>query len=322
MSVTSNSASLNRENSSRLLVLLAFGAIYIIWGSTYLAIRYAVETIPPLVTAGVRHLTAGTALFAWAWMRGYRPTRREFYSSAILGALFFLIGHGSLHWAEQVVPSGLAALLVATEPLWITLALLMLSSKQNLNFPNIAGLIIGFLGVLLLTTDHSLSGQSASLIGAIAIVVGCLSWSIGMIYSKNSTWLPSDSVARSGMSLLLGSWMLLAMAGISGEFHGFHWSAVSTKSILGLLYLIVFGSIVAYTAYMWLLERCSPTLIATHTYVNPIVAVLLGWALAGEAMNLRILFAAGLVVASVVCVSLGHSEPRQSEAEELDEEAA
>src|SRR6185369_4381940 len=308
--------------SKRLLLLASFAIIYVVWGSTYLAIRYAVETIPPLITAGVRHLTAGSVLFAWAWSRGFRPTKRDWYGTAVLGFLFFFISHGSLHWAEQVVPSGLAALLVATEPLWITLIGLSLSRKQNLNLPNVTGLVVGFIGVLLLTTDHQLSGQSASLLGAIAIVIGTITWAIGMLYSQSSKSLPSNSVARAGMSLLMGSWMLLATAAISGEFDGFHWANVSSKSLLGLLYLITFGSIVAYTAYMWLLDRCSPTLIATHTYVNPIVAVFLGWSLAGEALNGRTVIAAVLVVVSVICVSFGHAEKRQQPCEGLDEEAA
>lgn len=311
------------EKTSRVLLLLSFGIIYVVWGSTYLAIRFAVETIPPLVTAGIRHLSAGTVLFAWAWMRGYRPMKKDWFGAAVLGFLFFFIGHGSLHWAEQVVPSGLAALLVATEPLWITLIGLILSHKQNLNWLSITGLLVGFAGVLLLTTDHRLSGRSASLLGTAAIIVGTLTWSLGMIYSQRSNSLPTNSVARAGMSLLMGSWMLLATAAVSGEFHGLRWANVSSKSIFGLLYLIVFGSIVAYTAYMWLLERCSPTLIATHTYVNPIVAVLLGWAWAGEAINGRVLVSALLVVISVVCVSFGHSEKRQdSKLREFEEEAA
>src|SRR5512147_3041202 len=132
-----SSLSASNAGSTRLLVLASFAIIYVVWGSTYLAIRYAVETIPPLVTAGVRHLSAGSVLFLWAWMRGYRPTRREWYGSAVLGFLFFFISHGSLHWAEQVVPSGLAALLVATEPMWIALFGFVLSYKQNHNFANI-----------------------------------------------------------------------------------------------------------------------------------------------------------------------------------------
>ena len=323
MPVTSQSAlSPSNARSTRLLLLASFAIIYVVWGSTYLAIRFAVETIPPLVTAGFRHLTAGSVLFAWAWMRGFLPTKKEWLGSAILGFMFFFIGHGSLHWAEKVVPSGPAALLVATEPLWITLLALVLSKKQNLTVASVTGLIVGFVGVLLLTTDHELSGQSGSMLGIVAIIIGTIVWAVGMLYSQASTSLPSNSVARAGMSLLVGSWFLLITAGATGEFRGFRWANVSNKSLFGLLYLIVFGSIVAYTAYMWLLERCSPTLIATHTYVNPIVAVLLGWALAGEIITGRTILAAVLVIVSVVFVSLGHSEKSDQPAPELDREAA
>ncbi len=322
MQVTHNSAAPNRIGDSRVLVLLAFAVIYIVWGSTYLAIRYAVETIPPLITAGFRHLTAGSVLFAWAWFRGFRPTRREWIASVGLAFLFFLVSHGSLHWAEQVVPSGLAALLVATEPLFLTLIALVLSAKQNLNLPNIASLAIGFIGVILLTADSATLGNHRILIGVFVLIVSTISWSLGMLYSKQSKSLPADSLPRAAMSMLLGSWMLLAAAGLSGEFRGFHWSAVSDKSIFGLLYLIIFGSMIAFTAYMWLLERCSPTLVATHTYVNPVVAVFLGWALADETVTGRTLIAAALVVASVISVSFGHKEERERITGRLDEEAA
>jgi len=322
MSVTRNFVSSSHAGDSRFLVLLAFATIYIVWGSTYLAIRYAVETIPPLITAGLRHLSAGSVLFAWAWFHGFRPTRREWLSSIGLAFLFFLVSHGSLHWAEQVVPSGVAALLVATEPLFLTLIALMLSARQTLNLPNIAGLAIGFIGVILLTADSAALGQHHSVIGIAVLILGTISWAVGMLYSKHSKSLPADSLARAAMAMLLGSWMLLAAAAFSGEFRAFHWSAVSAKSIFGLLYLIVFGSMIAFTAYMWLLERCSPTLVATHTYVNPVVAVFLGWALANETITSRTLIAAALVIAAVISVSFGHSEERARIAGRLDEEAA
>ncbi|HEU5403620.1 MAG TPA: EamA family transporter, partial [Terriglobales bacterium] len=324
MSVSNNPGGLGHQSapSSRLLLLLAFATIYLVWGSTFLAIRFTVETIPPLLAAGLRHLIAGTTLFAWIWSRGFRPTRRDWYGSAVLGFFFFLLGHGTLHWAEQAVPSGLAALLVAAEPLWITLLSFATSYKQTLNFANISGLVIGFLGVVLLTTDKTLTGHSASIVGIVALILGTIAWAFGMLYSKRSTSLPSDALARSAMSLLIGSWMLLASAAISGELRGFHWSTVSGRSILGLFYLAIFGSIIAYSAYTWLLQRCSPTLIATHTYVNPVVAVFLGWALAGETLTRRMLLAAGLVIVSVICVSFGHSEARERIPGELDGEAA
>jgi drug/metabolite transporter (DMT)-like permease len=310
------------NRAEKILILASFAAIYVFWGSTFLAIRFAVQTIPPLITAALRHLVAGSVLFAWAWSRGFRPTRRDWYGSAVLGVFFFLIGHGTLHWAEQVVPSSLAALLVATEPLWITLLSFATSYKQTLNAANVSGLVLGFVGVLVLTTDNTLLSHSASLVGIIVLVLGTISWCVGMIYSKRSRSLPSNPLARSAMAMMIGSWMLLAAAGITGEFNGFHWSAVSTSSFIGLLYLVIFGSLITFTAYTWLLQRCSPALIATHTYVNPVIAVFLGWAVAHENLTGRMLVAAVLVIVSVIFVSVGHSEERERVPGELDEEAA
>lgn len=303
-----NSFNSLRSRGSIFVLLLAFASIYIIWGSTYLAIRYAVETIPPLLTAGVRHLTAGTVLLLWALARGYRPSRREWYSSAVLGVLFFLIGHGSLHWAEQTVPSGLAALLVATEPMWVALlALFIGTERQTINLASVSGLVLGFAGVVLLTTDGSIAAQSASLWGAIAILGGTLSWSIGMFYSKKAA-LPKDPLARSAMPMFCGAIMLLASSALTGEFRHFAVQSVTLKSYLGLLYLIIFGSIVAFTAYTWLLGHCTASLIATHTYVNPVVAVLLGWFYAGEPLTPRTGLAALIVVIAVAFVTIGTSK--------------
>ncbi len=280
---------------------ISFAAIYIIWGSTYLAIRFAVETIPPLVVAGLRHLTAGSVLMAWALARGYRPTRREWWSCAVLGFFFFFLGHGSLHWAEQTVPSGLSALLVAGEPLMVAVLGMFVTHNTKFTVTNVAGLIVGFLGVALLSTDKTLMGSSV--VGAIVILAGTVAWSWGMLYAGRPT-LPRDPIAKAAMPVLLGGMMLLTAAGVSGEFRGLTSAAFTSKATGGLLYLIVFGSIVAFTAYTWLLERTSPVFLATHTYVNPIVAVVLGWLVAGEAVDGRLLVAGGMVVISVVLVSL------------------
>jgi drug/metabolite transporter (DMT)-like permease len=285
----------------RVLLLISFAAIYIIWGSTYLAIRFAVESIPPLVVAGVRHLTAGSVLLVWALARGYRPTWREVRSCLVLGALFFLIGHGTLHWAETRVASGLSALLVASEPMWVAVLGLFISHETKFTPMNVTGLIVGFIGVALLSTDKAALG--GSFVGAIVILMGTLAWSLGMLYSGNAT-MPRDSIARAALPVFFGGIMLLIAAGVSGEFRGLTSSAFTFKATAGLLYLIVFGSIVAFTAYTWLLERTSPVFLATHTYVNPIVAVLLGWMLAGETVNGRVALAGALVVGSVVLVSL------------------
>src|SRR5215470_15414172 len=300
---TPNSAAQKRKDSIK--VVLAFLAIYIVWGSTYLAIRYAVETIPPLVAAGIRHTIAGGVLLAWACLRGYRPRREHWIAGGIVGALFFLIGHGSLHWAEQHVASGLAALLIATEPMFI-LVLAWATGQQRISRISALGLAFGIVGVAILT-GVEVSSKDASLIGLLAVLVGSLSWSAGVVISPKLR-LPTDALARTAVPLVCGAVMLLTTAGITGEFHGLHWPAISLKSIFGLGYLIVFGSIVAFTAYTWLLQRCPPTLVATHTYANPVVAVLLGWLLASEPLTSRVALASVAILGAIVLIRRGERD--------------
>jgi drug/metabolite transporter (DMT)-like permease len=295
-----NSATQKRNDSIK--VALAFLAIYIVWGSTYLAIRYAVETIPPLVTAGIRHTIAGSILLVWAMARGYRPRREHWVAGAIVGALFFLVGHGTLHWAEQHVASGLAALLIATEPMFI-LVLAWLSGQQKISRLSAVGLVFGVAGVAILT-GMEVSSKDASLIGMLAVLLGSLSWAGGVVISPKLK-LPTDALARTAVPLVCGAVMLLATAGITGEFHSLQWSAISLKSILGLAFLIVFGSIVAFTAYTWLLQRCPPTLVATHTYANPVVAVFLGWLLASEPLTARVALASVAILGAIVLIRRG-----------------
>src|SRR5579862_283628 len=290
------------KGNDSIKVALAFLAIYIVWGSTYLAIRYAVETIPPLVTAGIRHTIAGSILLAWACARGYRPRREHWVAGIVLGALFFLVGHGTLHWAEQHVASGLAALLIATEPMFI-LVLAWLSGQQKISRVSALGLACGVAGVAILT-GIELSAKAASLVGMLAVLLGSLSWAAGVVISPKLK-LPTDALARTAVPLVCGAVMLLAAAGITGEFHALHWSAISLKSILGLAFLIVFGSIVAFTAYTWLLQRCPPTLVATHTYANPVVAVLLGWLLASEPLTGRVALASVAILGAIVLIRRG-----------------
>jgi drug/metabolite transporter (DMT)-like permease len=283
-------------------IALAFAAIYLVWGSTYLAIRYAVETIPPLVTAGIRHSVAGAIMLAWAWARGFRPTRAHWISGAVVGALFFLIGHGTLHWAEQYVGSGLAALLIATEPMFI-LVLAWSMGQQKISRLSALGLGLGVLGVALLT-GAELSVKGSSLLALLAVLAGSLSWSAGVVISPRVK-LPSDALGRTALPTICGAVMLLAAAGLTGEFQATHWASISLKSILGLAYLIVFGSIVAFTAYTWLLQRCPPALVATHTYANPVVAVFLGWLLASEPLTMRVVLASVAILAAIVLIRRG-----------------
>jgi drug/metabolite transporter (DMT)-like permease len=301
---------------SRLWMTLAFFAIYVIWGTTYLAIRYAVLTIPPLVTAGVRHSVAGMILLALAWSRGFRPRREHFVAGAVLGALFFLVGHGTLHWAEQYVSSGLAALLVATEPLWILLIGAAMR-QQKINALNGAGLLLGLGGVAILTSREFTTRTSLTW-AIVAVLVGAASWAVGVCISPRLR-LPHDLVGRAAVPLVCGAPMLLIAAAVSGEFSSAHWSAVSTKSLLGLAYLIIFGSVVSFTAYSWLLQHCSATLVATHTFVNPLVAVLIGWFWAAEPLNARVVVATAIILGAIVLIQRGdrHAE-LQAEAVQSD----
>jgi drug/metabolite transporter (DMT)-like permease len=299
---------------------LAFAAIYLVWGSTYLAIRYAVETIPPLVTAGVRHSIAGAIMLAWAWARGFRPKREHWISGLIVGALFFLVGHGTLHWAEQYVGSGLAALLIATEPMFI-LVLAWSMGQQRISRISSLGLLLGAVGVaVLMGTELTMKGSS--LIGLLAVLMGSLSWAAGVVVSPKVK-LPTDALGRTALPTICGAAMLLIAAGITGEFRNVHWTSISLKSVLGLVYLIVFGSVVAFTAYTWLLQRCPPALVATHTYANPVVAVLLGWLLASEQLNVRVTIASVAILGAIVLIRRGEktAAPRTSQAPPMTAEA-
>jgi drug/metabolite transporter (DMT)-like permease len=288
----------------RLRVFLAFAAIFIVWGSTYLAIRYAVAEIPPLLTAGVRHLTAGSVLFAWAWAKGDRATGREWANSAVVGVLFFLVGHGTLHWAEQSVPSGLAALLVATEPLWIALLLAALGMSR-LGLRTLAGALLGLAGVWALVGDDVTSGSALS-VGAIAILIGAASWGAGVVYSQRAA-MPKNPTLRTATTLLCGAAFLLVASVVAGEYDAV--AAPSWLALGSLAYLIVFGSIVAFTAYYWLLDRYPATLISTHTYVNPAVAVLLGWAFGGEDVSTTLVLGLVLIAGSIALVGTDSRAP-------------
>jgi len=310
---TPEKSAIVRSRTYSIQLALAFAAIYLVWGSTYLAIRYAVETIPPLVTAGIRHSIAGVIMLAWAWARGYRPTRAHWISGSIVGALFFFVGHGSLHWAEQYVGSGLAALLLATEPMFILL-LAWSMGQQKISRLSALGLGLGALGVAVLT-GAELTVKGSSLLALMAVLVGSFAWSAGVVISPRLK-LPSDALGRTALPTICGAVMLLAAAGLTGEFHATHWANISLKSLLGLAYLIVFGSVIAFTAYTWLLQRCPPALVATHTYANPVVAVFLGWLLASEPLTMRVLLASVAILGAIVLIRKGERTTAHAAAQE------
>jgi drug/metabolite transporter (DMT)-like permease len=293
------------EKVSRGRVVAAFGAVYVIWGSTYLAILYAIETLPPFLMAGVRFLTAGAILYAWSAPRSERePTAAEWRAAAIVGALLLLGGNGAVVWAEQTVPSGIAALLVAVTPCWIVLLAWLWHRGERPGWLTWLGLALGVLGIVLLVGPDSLRGNGAiPLAGVAVLMLGSLSWAVGSIYSKNAPTAPG-ALLSTGMQMLCGGSLLIAAGVLTGEVGRLDVSAISLRSVLALLYLLIFGALVGYSAYVWLLRVARPARVATYAYVNPLVAVILGWALAGEELTVRMGIAAIVIVVGVAMITI------------------
>jgi drug/metabolite transporter (DMT)-like permease len=289
---------------SRWKTLLAFAIIYFVWGSTFLAIRIGVHEVPPLLLASMRFLAAGLALFLWMLARGERlPSARQCASATLLASLIFVCDYGLLFWAEQRVPSGIAAVMMATIPVFIALAEIVLLRTQRLTLRLAFALLVGIGGVaVLMSRSFNLGGAPIDRAGAIALILGSICWSIATVLSRKLT-LPPSKAMSSGAQMLSGGIMLALAAAVAGEFHNFHPSAVSAKAWLALLYLIVAGSIIGFTAYVWLIHRESPTKVGTYAYVNPVVAVLLGYFLGGEALGLRTILGTLFVLISVIVIT-------------------
>ena len=292
------------EHATRGQLALGFAVIYVVWGSTYLAIRFGLESIPPFLLGGVRFLVAGTAMYLWARLRGApKPTALEWRSSAIVGFLLLFIGNGAVSWSEQRVSSGMASLLVATVPLWLVLC--EWAQGQAPAVTKLIGVAIGLAGVglLVLPAAGDAVGTAVDPVGAGALMLSALSWTVGSLYARGAKMARPASLAIA-MQMLVGGVMLLALAGATGQVGTVMRAGVTTGSALALLYLIVFGSIIGFTTYMWLLRVASPTAVGTYAYVNPIVAVLLGVLLAGEHLPSQALLATLVIVGGVAMVSL------------------
>ena len=285
---------------------LAFLAVYLIWGSTYLAIRYAIETLPALLMAGTRYLVAGGVVYAWGLRRGTeRPSLGAWREALILGALFFLGGNGAVVWAETRVPSGLASLLIATMPLWVVLLDWLRPGGTRPQAIVIVGVALGFFGLLLLVPPGRSNGvEGVDPLGALVLVIGALSWATGSLYARHAE-LPQSLVLASGMEMICGGAQLFVAGIARGELADVRPEAVSLRSLLAFAYLVVFGSIVAFNAFTYLLEVATPPRVATYAYVNPVVAVLLGWLLAGEPLTPQTILGAAVIVGAVAMVTAG-----------------
>jgi drug/metabolite transporter (DMT)-like permease len=283
---------------------LAFAIIYFVWGSTFLAIRVGVREVPPFLLAAIRFLVAGLVLYGWMIARGERsPTSVQWRSAFLLAVLIFVLDYGLLFSAEQRVPSGLAAVMMATIPVFMALSEIIFLRTQTLTVRLALALLIGIGGVAVLMS-HSLNfgGEPIDGTGAVALIIAAMSWSVASALTRKLP-LPPSKVMSSGAQMLAGGVLLALTSGALGEFHGFDPWTVSRGAWLALLYLIVAGSIVAFTAYVWLIHHESPTKVGTYAYVNPVVAVLVGYFLGGEALGMRTILGTLLVLISIVAIT-------------------
>ena len=297
---------------SRLLVVLAFAAVYILWGSTYLGIRLAIETLPPFLMAATRFSLAGVILLSWSLLKGERfvSSLSQWRKAFIVGGLLLLCGNGGVTWAEKYVATGLVALLVSTEPLWVVILNWILTRKRP-NSKVLLGVLIGLAGVSMLVGDglSRVNGNSwLSLVGGGVVILAALGWAAGSVYSNRNPIKAPTSMAA-GMQMLSGGSLLLILALVSGDAGRLNLGNASWTSIGAFFYLLVFGSLVGFTAYSWLLNNVTPSMATTYAYVNPVVAVFLGWLIAGEPLTRRMLIAAAVIVSSVVLITTFSREP-------------
>ena len=303
--------SVSKRGMGRLLstpglrVAVGLAAIYLIWGSTYLVIRYAIETLPPLMMAGTRVTIAGAILYTWTRMRGAsRPALFHWRDAAIMGGLLLLGGNGSVSWAEQYIPSGLAALLIATVPMWIVLLDWIRPGGVRPTKGVVVGVGLGLAGVALLVGPVRLVGGGSPHPAGVAVtIIGAFAWSLGSLYLRRAK-LPAVQLQSTGMQMLVGGVWLFLAAALIGEWGQLHLEAVTAKSVLSLGYLTLMGSIIAFSVYLWLVRATSPALASTYAYVNPVIAMFVGWALASEPLTWQTMLAAAIIIGGVAMITM------------------
>jgi drug/metabolite transporter (DMT)-like permease len=308
------------SNSARWRVLAALVTVYIVWGSTYLAIRFADETLPPLLTAGTRFLIAGAALYVWLRARGAtRPSTSEWRAGLVVGALLLLLGNGGVVWSELTLPSSIVALLVGSVPLWMAVFDWLRPGGRRPHAGVFAGLLCGFAGIALLVGPTDLAGGAHLNLASVAVVlVAAMCWAAGSLYSRSGR-LPANPFMGTAVEMLAGGALLVLVGSLTGEWSTLHIHAFSSRSLLSLVYLILIGSLVGFTAYIWLLRNTTAVVASTYAYVNPVVAVFLGWAFARESVTPRTLLAAAVIVAGVVVIT--SVQARANRAAKRDEDA-
>lgn len=303
-----------RTDPQIVLVLLAFAAVYVVWGSTYLAIRFAIESLPPFLMAGIRFAAAGLLLYAIIRPRSVvPPTPANWKAAAIVGGLMLVGGNGLVCWAEQTVPSGWAALIIATVPLWLVVFDWLIHHGPRPTVRIIVGLVAGLGGVAMLIGTPAGGSARGHLLGGLALMAACVFWALGSLHSRRAT-LPSSPFMATAMQMTAGGALLLLLGTVSGEWSRVNFGVISLKSLLALGYLVFFGSILALTAYTWLLRVTTAARVSTYAYVNPVVAMFLGYALADEPLSMRVLIAAAVILGSVVVISTGKQRSSQEHA--------
>ena len=291
-------------------IWLALFALYIVWGSTYFGIKVAIETIPPFLQAGIRFFISGLILMIWQLAAGSKvPTRKQWVSTAIIGTLLLLGGNGLVSWAEQFIPSGIAAIIIGSIPMFLVIAEAIRPGGVRPTWRAIIGLLIGFAGIFILVGPAEISGSKAQLnpFGVIALLSACVLWATGSIFSKTAD-LPQSSLMTTGAEMLTGSIGLFIVALLSGESNGWSIAGISARSAYGLAYLITVGSLIGFGSYIWLLQNAPISLVATYAYVNPIVAVLLGNWLGNEPLEPHIWIATAIIIGSVIFINTSRSK--------------
>jgi drug/metabolite transporter (DMT)-like permease len=317
MNTTKSAQFLETASPNPLLVLTALLTVYIIWGSTYLGIRLAIASIPPFFMAGTRYLVAGGVMFLFALLRGAKlPSMVEWRDAVIVGACLLLLGNGGVTFAEQYIPSGTAALLIATVPVFLTIFAWLAKLGPRPSAMICVALVLGLLGVSILSRPATHANASPGdqfnwYAGIIALLLASAVWAGGSLYSRKAA-RPSSAIVAVGIQMICGGALLLLVSLSTGEAARFNWSRVTAESSLAWVYLVVVGAIVAFTAYIWLVQVCSPALVGTYAFVNPAVAVLLGWAIAGEAMDSHMISGAAVILVAVVIIVVFANRPSRT----------
>ncbi|MGQ9683968.1 MAG: EamA family transporter [Anaerolineae bacterium] len=295
-------------------IAATLAAVYLIWGSTYLGIRYAIETLPPFLMAGARFATAGAILYLWLRVRGAeRPTWHNWRAAAIAGGLMLMCGNGGVVWAQSRVPSGLTALLTSGVPLYVALLEWVRRGGRRPAGRVGAGILLGVAGMVLLVGPHGLGGSRVDPLGALVLATGSFLWACGSLYARGAP-LPRTPLLGTGMQMLCGGALLALVGTLHGEWSRFDAAAVSARSLVALAYLTFFGSLLGFSSYVWLLRNVPVALASTYAYVNPVIAILLGWALAGEPLSARTLAAGAIIIGAVFLVTTGsRPQPRAAD---------